>query len=80
MITSYKTKSQAKNKTKGYQTSRNKYDTKNIKKYIQSKDFSLDNLIKIYRVEHDYLKYEERHMKRFISSLNETLINTKKDF
>ena len=30
MITSYKTKSQAKNKTKGYQTSRNKYDTKNM--------------------------------------------------
>ncbi len=51
----------------------------NIKKYIQSKDFSLDNLIKIYRVEHDYLKYEERHMKRFITSLNETLIKTKKE-
>ena len=30
MITSYKTKSQTKNKTKGYQTSRNKYDTKNM--------------------------------------------------
>ena len=30
MITSYKTKSQAKNKTKGYQTSRNKYDNKNM--------------------------------------------------
>ena len=30
MITSYKTKSQTKNKTKGYQTSRNKYDNKNM--------------------------------------------------
>ena len=29
-ITSYKTKSQTKNKTKGYQTSRNKYDNKNM--------------------------------------------------
>ena len=29
-ITSYKTKSQNKHKTKGYQTSRNKYDNKNM--------------------------------------------------
>ena len=38
----------------------------NIKKYIESKEFSLDNLIKIYRVESDYLKYEDKHMKRLI--------------
>lgn len=51
----------------------------NIKKYIESKEFSLDNLIKIYRVESDYLKYEDKHMKRFINSLNEILIKTKQE-
>ena len=42
-----------------------------IKAYIKSPEFSLKNLIKIYKVEPDYLKYEERHQIRYMKSLVE---------
>ena len=42
-----------------------------IKSYIKSPEFSLKNLIKIYKVELDYLKYEERHQIRYMKSLVE---------
>jgi len=42
-----------------------------IKAYIKSPEFSLKNLIKIYKVELDYLKYEERHQIRYMKSLVE---------
>ena len=43
-----------------------------IKQYIKSPNFSLDYLIKIYRVEMDYLKYEENHQEKYMTSLMET--------
>ena len=43
-----------------------------IKDYIKSRNFSLDYLIQIYRVEMDYLKYEENHQERYMNSLKET--------
>ena len=49
-----------------------KYILNKIKKYIKSPDFSLDYLIQIYRVEMDYLKYEENHQERYMNSLKET--------
>jgi len=42
-----------------------------IKTYIKSTEFSLKNLLKIYKVELDYLKYEERHQIRYMKSLVE---------
>ena len=42
-----------------------------IKTYIKSPEFSLKNLLKIYKVELDYLKYEERHQIRYMKSLVE---------
>ena len=69
-ITSYKTKSQNKHKTKGYQTSRNKYDNRNmyinvsksnISKNHQSIDSEINNNIKKKTInqiqnKHNYLK------------------------
>ena len=43
-----------------------------IKDYMKSKNFSLDYLMQIYRVEMDYLKYEENHQERYMNSLKET--------
>ena len=43
-----------------------------IKNYIKSPNFSLEYLIQIYRVEMDYLKYEENHQERYMNSLIET--------
>ena len=43
-----------------------------IKEYIKSPDFSLEYLTQIYRVEMDYLKYEENHQERYMNSLIET--------
>jgi hypothetical protein len=43
----------------------------NIKSYIKSPDFSIKHLTKIYKVEMDYLKYEESHQIRYMKSLNE---------
>ena len=43
-----------------------------IKKYMKSPNFSLDYLMQIYRVEMDYLKYEENHQERYMTSLMET--------
>lgn len=43
-----------------------------IKNYIKSPEFSLEHLIHIYRVEMDYLKYEENHQERYMNSLIET--------
>ena len=40
-----------------------------IKDYMKSPDFSLDYLMQIYRVEMDYLKYEENHQERYMNSL-----------
>ena len=45
---------------------------KKIKEYIKSPNFSLDYLMQIYRVEMDYLKYEENHQERYMNSLIET--------
>ena len=42
-----------------------------IKAYIKSPEFVLKNLIKIYKVELDYLKYEEKHQIRYMKSLIE---------
>ena len=42
-----------------------------IKAYIKSPEFVLKNLIKIYKVELDYLKYEEKHQIRYMKSLVE---------
>ena len=43
----------------------------NIKSYIKSPEFSIKKLTKIYRVEMDYLKYEERHQIKYMKSLIE---------
>ena len=43
----------------------------NIKIYIKSPEFSLKNLLKIYKVEKDYLKYEESHQHKYLKSLIE---------
>ena len=40
-----------------------------IKDYIKSPQFSFKTLCKIYKVEHDYLKYEEKHQDRYMKSL-----------
>ena len=40
-----------------------------IKAYIKSPQFSLKTLFKIYKVELDYLKYEERHQDRYMKAL-----------
>ena len=40
-----------------------------IKAYIKSSQFSLKTLCKIYKVELDYLKYEERHQDRYMKAL-----------
>ena len=40
-----------------------------IKGYIKSPQFSLKTLCKIYKVELDYLKYEERHQDRYMKAL-----------
>ena len=42
-----------------------------IKKYIKSSEFNIKHLSKIYKVEIDYLKYEESHQDKYIKSLNE---------
>ena len=42
-----------------------------IKKYIKSSEFNIKHLSKIYKVEMDYLKYEESHHDRYMKSLNE---------
>ena len=42
-----------------------------IKKYIKSSEFNIKHLTKIYKVEIDYLKYEESHHDRYMKSLNE---------
>ena len=42
-----------------------------VKDYIRSQEFSLKNLIKIYKVELDYLKYEEKHQIRYMKTLVE---------
>ena len=42
-----------------------------IKKYIKSSEFNIKHLSKIYKVEIDYLKYEESHHDRYMKSLNE---------
>ena len=43
----------------------------NIKTYIKSPEFNIKQLSKIYKVEIDYLKYEESHQDKYIKSLNE---------
>ena len=43
-----------------------------IKNYIKSPEYTLENLTQIYRVELDYLKYEEKHQERYMKSLIET--------
>ena len=43
-----------------------------IKNYIKSPEFSLEHLMHIYKVEMDYLKYEENHQERYMNSLIET--------
>ena len=43
----------------------------NIKTYIKSSEFNIKQLSKIYKVEIDYLKYEESHQDKYIKSLNE---------
>ena len=40
-----------------------------IKDYIKSPQFSIKTLCKIYKVEYDYLKYEEKHQDRYMKSL-----------
>ena len=76
MITSYKTKSQTKNKTKGYQTSRNKYDTKNmyinisksnISKNHQSIDSDMNNNN---RIKKNMNQFQNKH-----NNLKNNLIN-----
>jgi hypothetical protein len=48
-----------------------KHILNNIKTYIKSREFSIKKLTKIYRVEMDYLKYEERHQIKYMKSLIE---------
>ena len=76
IITSYKTKSQTKNKTKGYQTSRNKYDNKNmyinisksnISKNHQSIDSDMNNTN---RIKKNMNQIQNKH-----NSLKNNLIN-----
>ena len=43
-----------------------------IKNYIKSPEYTLENLTQIYKVELDYLKYEENHQERYMKSLIET--------
>ena len=43
----------------------------NIKSYIKSPGFSLNQLTKLYKVEMDYLKYEEKHQIRYMKSMIE---------
>lgn len=53
---------------------------KKIKDYIKAPNFSLDYLLQIYRVEMDYLKYEESHQERFMNSLRETQNKIKEEY
>ena len=51
-----------------------------IKNYMKSSEFSLEILIKTYRVEMDYLKYEENHQERYMNSLIETQKKINKEY
>ena len=75
MITSYKTKSQTKNKTKGYQTSRNKYDNKNMyinisKSNISKNHQSIDSDINNNRIKKNMNQIQNKH-----NNLKNNLIN-----
>ena len=75
MITSYKTKSQNKNKTKGYQTSRNKYDNKNMyinisKSNISKNHQSIDSEVNNNRVKKNINQIQNKH-----NNLKNNLIN-----
>jgi len=51
-----------------------------IKNYMKSPEFSLEILVKTYRVEMDYLKYEENHQERYMNSLIETQKKINKEY
>lgn len=51
-----------------------------IKNYISSPHFEMENLLKIYRVENDYLKYEQKRGDKILKKLNETLIQIKEEY
>ena len=51
-----------------------------IKKYIKSPEFNIKHLSKIYKVEIDYLKYEESHQERYTKSLNEIKDKINKEY
>ena len=75
MITSYKTKSQTKSKTKGYQTSRNKYDNKNMyinisKSNISKNHQSIDSEINNNRIKKNMNQFQNKH-----NNLKNNLIN-----
>ena len=52
----------------------------NIKTYIKSPEFNIKQLSKIYKVEIDYLKYEESHQDKYIKSLNEIKDKINKEY
>ena len=75
MITSYKTKSQTKNKAKGYQTSRNKYDNKNMyinisKSNISKNHQSIDSETNNNRIKKNMNQIQNKH-----NNLKNNLIN-----
>lgn len=51
-----------------------------IKKYMSSQNCDIDNLAKLYRVEMDYLKYEDKHIGKIAKKLNETLAQIKNEY
>lgn len=51
-----------------------------IKNYISSPHFEMENLLKIYRVENDYLKYEQKRGDKILKKLNETLMQIKEEY
>ena len=75
IITSYKTKSQTKNKGKGYQTSRNKYDNKNMyinisKSNISKNHQSIDSEMNNNRIKKNMNQIQNKH-----NNLKNNLIN-----
>lgn len=51
-----------------------------VNNYINSKEFNIENLTKIYRVEMDYLKYEEKHSQINLNKIKESLISVKEEY
>ena len=75
MITSYKTKSQTKNKTKGYQTSRNKYDNKNMYINISKSNISKNHQSIDSEINNNLIKNNMNHIQNKHNYLKNNLIN-----